>query len=68
MIPELRSRFNQRFTPEGYRRLMELLGERCGVPVDYRVAETPIFVALSLLEEMAEAAKQLGYELTAVNA
>ena len=63
MIPELRSRFNQRFTPEGYRRLMELLGERCGVPVDYRVAETPIFVALSLLEEMAEAGAELTHRL-----
>jgi len=27
--------------------------------VDYRVAETPIFVALSLLEEMAEAGAEL---------
>jgi len=27
--------------------------------VDYRVAETPIFVALSLLEEMAEPARNL---------
>jgi len=60
LIPELRSRFNRRFAPARYGALMELLGARCGVPVEYRVAETPIFVPGPLLEQMAA----YGAELT----
>lgn len=62
MIPELRSRFNQDFDPKSYAVLLALLEQRCGVRVDYRVAETPVFLPLALLEEMAAA----GAELTGV--
>jgi hypothetical protein len=59
MIPALRTRFNQGFIPENYTRLLTRLEERCGGPVEFRIAETPIFVPLELLEEMAAAGAEL---------
>ena len=53
MIPELRERFNREFSREGYASLLARLEERCGARVEFRVAETPIFMRLAQLEEMA---------------
>lgn len=63
MIPALRIEFNRRFTPERYASLLSLLERRCGTRVDYRVAETPVFVPLSLLNEMAAAGAELTHDL-----
>ena len=60
MIPELRRQFNERFTPEAYTSLLRLVDERCGVPVEYRIAECPVFLPGRLLGEMAA----VGVELT----
>ncbi|MGD0730642.1 MAG: hypothetical protein ABR956_05215 [Terracidiphilus sp.] len=65
MIPELRTSFNRRFSPEKYASLLALLEERCGTKVDYRVAETPIFVPLALLQEMAKAGAEMTRDLLA---
>jgi hypothetical protein len=59
LIPELRTRFNAGFTQESYTRLLELQERLCGSKVDFRIAETPIFVPLELLSEMAEAGAEL---------
>jgi hypothetical protein len=59
MIPDLRKRFNRNFTPQRYSSLLAWLKDRCGVAVEFRVAETPIFLPLPLLEEMAEAGAEL---------
>ena len=61
VISELRSRFNQEFKAEKYSSLLTLLRERCGTTVEFRVAETPIFVPLSLLERMAEEGEALAH-------
>ena len=53
MIPELRTEFNAMFTGAAYERLQAVLAERCGGPIPFRVAETPVFVQKTLLEEMA---------------
>jgi hypothetical protein len=53
LIPELRSQFNNRFTPERYASLLATVEARCGMRVEYRIAETPVFLPLTLLEEMA---------------
>jgi hypothetical protein len=53
VIPELRRSFNERFAEDNYVGLLRRLGERCGAPVEFRVAETPIFVEASRLEELA---------------
>jgi hypothetical protein len=63
LIPELRDRFNRSFTAERYGTLLALLEQRCGVKVGFRVSETPIFVPLALLEEMAAAGAELAVDL-----
>lgn len=65
MIAELRARFNQGFSQEAYGRLLALLEQRCGVKVGFRVAETPIFVARRVLDEMAAAGAELTRSLMA---
>jgi hypothetical protein len=63
MIPELRQRFNANFTPEKYLRLLKILEERCGTPVQFRVCETPCFFPKSLLNRMSEYGKELIHQL-----
>jgi hypothetical protein len=61
VVPELRRRFNEAYTPERYALLLRLVNERCGVPVEYRIAESPVFLSIDLLDEMAsEGAKLTG--------
>jgi hypothetical protein len=59
LIAELRRRFNDGFTPARYTRLLRLVDERCGTHVQFRVAETPVFLPFAVLEEMAAAGKDL---------
>jgi hypothetical protein len=65
MISELRARFNEEFRPERYASLLALLNERCGAPVEFRVAETPIFLERAQLEEMAASGAELCRSLIA---
>ena len=61
MIERYRRDFNARFTPEKYAAFLQLLDERVGAHVEFRVAETPCFLAAGLLEDCVRA----GVELTA---
>src|SRR5437879_10592762 len=63
MIPSLRQQFNANFTPEKYRRLLQLMAERCGTPVQFRICETPCFFPKSLLDRMAQCGKELVHQL-----
>jgi hypothetical protein len=63
VIPELRNRFNRSFNSERYASLLAWLENRCGIKVEFRVSETPIFVPLALLEEMAGAGAELAQSL-----
>src|SRR5882724_3804223 len=63
MIPSLRQSFNARYRPGQYSQLLALLAERCGVPIGFRVAETPCFLPASLLEQMATYGKDLIHQL-----
>ena len=63
MISSLRKQFNERFTPEQYRRLLKTMEERCGAPVQFRVAETPCFFPKELLDQMAKYGKELIQQL-----
>ena len=65
MIPELRRRFNRQFSPDRYTALLTLVDGRCGTHVEYRVAETPVFLPLALLDEMAAAGAELTNRLIA---
>ena len=59
MIPSLRQAFNSKYKAEKYPELLALLAERCGVPIGFRVSETPCFVPADLLSRMANDGKDL---------
>ena len=65
VIAELRNRFNERFTESAYSGLLRRLEERCGVPVEFRVAETPIFVTGAMLGGLAETGAELTRQIVA---
>lgn len=59
MIPHLRSEFNKQFTETKYQLFLKRLDAICGCHVEFRVAETPVFVPASLMEMMEEAGKEI---------
>src|SRR5580700_10188175 len=59
MIPSLRQSFNSKYKPEKYPELLGLLAERCGVPIGFRVSETPCFLPEELLGRIAADGKEL---------
>ena len=63
MLPDLRKDFNARFTPQKYQQLLQLMQQRCGTPVKFRVCETPCFFPQSLLETMARYGVELVHQL-----
>jgi hypothetical protein len=63
MIPSLRQQFNANFTAEKYSRLLRLMADRCGAPVDFRICETPCFLPKSLVDQMAQFGKELILQL-----
>jgi hypothetical protein len=63
MIPGLRAGFNRSFAPERYVSLLDALERSNGVRTEFRVAETPIFVPLALLDSMAAAGVDLARRL-----
>lgn len=65
MIPELRSSFNANFTSGAYAELLRRLDRQCGGPIQFRVAETPIFLPRNLLDEMANEGAALAQYLIA---
>ena len=65
MIPQLRTEFNANFTSHAYARLQALLAQRCSGPVQFRVAETPIFVPRQLLDAMADRGAVMAHQLIA---
>ena len=63
MIPLLRKRFEQDYSPEKHRELLDALQKRSGVAAGFRIAETPIFLSKSLLDEMASCGAAMAKEL-----
>jgi hypothetical protein len=63
MVSALRSAFNSRYKPEKYAALLRELEVRCGVPIGFRVSETPCFFPRALVERLAEDGKVLIHQL-----
>ncbi len=63
MIRELRERFNSSYTESCYAALLSQLAKESGVEIEFRVAETPVFVPRSMLDEMAEEGRALADRL-----
>lgn len=65
MISELRKKFNSQFTPAKYQALLKEMELQCGVPVQFRISETPCFLPNSLLRKMSQYGAELISQLTA---
>jgi hypothetical protein len=63
VIPDLRARFNQRFVENDYASLLRRLEQRCGSRVEFRVAETPIFVPAALLQDLSTHGADLAHSV-----
>jgi hypothetical protein len=63
MIPTLRKRFNASFTPAKYQTILQVMADRCGTPVEFRISETPCFFPQALLDQMAQYGKELIHQL-----
>lgn len=59
MIPDLRARFNRQFTPARHATFVDTLQRRVGVPIEFRLSETPCFIPGALLARLDEAAQAL---------
>ncbi|HTU47800.1 MAG TPA: hypothetical protein VMF91_22270 [Bryobacteraceae bacterium] len=59
MIPELRSRFNQHWTPELYAGFLRGIDETSGTHVGFRCSETPVFLPHELLDKMVRYGREL---------
>jgi hypothetical protein len=65
VIPGLRAPFNAAFTEDRYRALLSHLRQASGGPIDFRIAETPVFVEESMLQTMAQEGEVLAAHLIA---
>lgn len=63
MIPALRQDFNRRYRPETYHEFLRSLDARVGSHVEFRVAETPVFVSKEMLDQMASIGDELTHRL-----
>lgn len=59
-----RASFNASFTRARYERFLFDLNSRLHHPTDFRVSETPLFLAESFMRELAEAAREIAGLLT----
>ena len=63
MIPDLRQRYNAAFTEERYAALLAELNAAVYWPVDFRVAETPLFLDAETARRLARAAREIVAQL-----
>jgi hypothetical protein len=59
MIAELRKEFNAAFSPELYRSLIADLESRVGCHIEFRIAETPLFIPKAVAERAALLAEEI---------
>jgi len=59
LIPELRRRFNDNFTPAKYSALLREIEQGTGCPVRFRNSETPVFLPRELADRMSRYGAEL---------
>jgi hypothetical protein len=59
MIPAIRQRYNQSFSPEKYRRFLSDLDQSHDLKIKFRVAETPVFIPNSFKEKLIKASDDI---------
>lgn len=65
MIPELRQQFNAAFSPARYQQMLAAIDQDLPGQLDFRVAETPIFVPAALRDKLLAAGESIIDVLTA---
>src|SRR5215471_2588983 len=63
MVPSLRQSFNANYTPEKFQAFQRRMAEACGMPVPFRLCETPCFIPQALLDQMSQYGKELIQQL-----
>ena len=59
MIPELRKQFNENFSPELYQQFLKDLDIKHPGAIEFRVAETPIFIPKEFTKKMIDACESI---------
>jgi len=59
MEPSARKAFNAQFTDEKYRRFLESLNKGLAKPIEFRVAETPVFLTDDFRDNLLSAGKDI---------
>src|SRR5580765_8506068 len=59
MIKAHREAFNRAFTDERYRDFVDQLTRKCGVPIEFRLSETPCFFPAALMAELVGATRAM---------
>lgn len=62
---ELHEKFNQRFTEARYLAFLEALNSATSVPINFRVAESPLFFSSELTQQLVQAANEIVEQLEA---
>ncbi len=63
MIPAARAHFNATFTAERYRAFVEAVTSAAGVPIEFRLSETPCFFPQALMDSLVEASLAMTRQL-----
>ena len=63
MLPAARSHFEQVFTEDRYRAFVDAVTAGAGVPIEFRLSETPCFFPSALMESLVTAAQAMTQQL-----
>ncbi len=64
MIPHIRQQYNQHFTEAKYQQFLANLNQAFSYSIPFRVAETPVFIPRSFLDELQQASEDILTVLT----
>jgi hypothetical protein len=67
MVPSIRQAFNQQFTTDQYKAYLEELNSKFPGAIEFRVAETPVFVDRSFKEKILSACEHIVDVITQFN-
>jgi hypothetical protein len=65
LIRSRRQQFNRDYSPEHYRRFLEILERECGESPQFRHSETPVFLPAELVGKMARYGREMVEQLLA---
>jgi hypothetical protein len=65
VIPELRKRFNEHWTPQLYEEFLQGIDASAGIHIQFRLSETPVFLPKPLLDKMVRYGQELYGQLAA---